>query len=820
LLIAFVILAFGISSFSQSGRIALVIGNGDYEHAAGLRNPVNDAKDVSAQLKLLGFKVIERYDVELREMKRTIDAFGQELGEHEVGLFYFSGHGIQVHGYNYLIPVDANLQSESDAEYECVNAGRVLSKMEGSGVKTSIIILDACRNNPFENSWERGLTSSGLAFMEAPTGSLIAYSTAPGNTASDGSGKNGLYTKHLLKQIGDPEHNLIQVFQEVRKNVREESGGQQVPWESTSLEADFFFNQTGYRIDIFQDQLAERETLDASRKVMKTFGEIKEDPSFLWAEAEGSDVEEADMHARNELTTKIMQQLFQRTGIDKVDELKQTGIGYITKELLLQTERRVAVERRKSYSLRYLPGSLIDQYLEREYSRVKEYFEAADRAMENLKIADASRNYFWVYALCSVTPGGYRLETEEGKGDLFHRASSSLIDLLDNTVAHIVDSASYSDRKVYTLEFSYRDKKVENVDFMYWNGEQWSAVVCANIGTAVVSMHPGMGKKDLKVFMEYSADSEAKFDPYLQLAVITVSPDLDSDIEVRIKSGAYKKHHEISREHLAVIESVLEKVKEKEDGFDPDLFTRDGYGVYKQLLLYGNAEHMSTLEGYNSYEFEGSTYLRNLPFSFSFRNNRVQFTEKLCLELDDQNRISNISFELSEKAITDIMSMNRWPLNSKLQIIHFLENYKTAYALKRYEYIEQIFSDNALIIVGKKLQVADLPDDLNYTLTGPGYEFTKLSKEEYLYRLKRVFKWNEFINIQLEDNVVKKRDNQSEVYGINIKQNYFSTTYSDQGYLFLMVDVKDTRKPVIYVRAWQPEKFPNGDVIGLSDFTY
>jgi hypothetical protein len=819
-LLTTLLLTLSSALFSQSGRIALVIGNSDYEHAAGLRNPVNDAKDVSAQLKLLGFKVIERYDVEMRDMKRTIDAFGEELGDHEVGLFYFSGHGIQVHGYNYLIPVDANLQSESDAEYECINAGRVLSKMEGSGVKTSIIILDACRNNPFENSWERGLTSSGLAFMEAPTGSLIAYSTAPGKTASDGSGRNGLYTKNLLKQMGDPEYNIIQVFQEVRKNVREESGGQQVPWESTSLEDDFFFNQTGYRIDLFQDQLAKNESKDASRKVSKTFEEIKEDPSMLWSEDEGKDVEEADLNARNGITVKIMQVLFDRTGIGNMTKEKQAGIGYIAKELLLQTERRVAAERRTSYSLRFIPGYLIDRYLEREYGKVKEYFEAADRAMENLKIADASRNYFWVYALCAVTPGETGLKTEDGQGDILTHAATALQDLADHTLAEIVDSSSFGDRKVYTLEFSYRGRKVENIDFTYWNGEQWSAVVCANNGSAVVSMHPGSGMQDLKISMEYSDDSETKFDPYLQLAVKAVDPDADSEISVRVTSGSYKKHHEISGEHLAVIDAVLEKVKEKENDFDPDLFTREGYEVYKQLLIYGNAQFLSIGNSYTSFELYGNTYIRSVPFTFSFRNNRVNFSEDLCFELDPEGRVNNISFALSSSAIDDIMKMTRWPLESKLQIIHFLENYKTAYALKRDEYIEKIFSDNALIIVGKKLEVAKQSDQGKYRLTGDNYEFTRLTKEEYLYRLRRVFKWNEYINIQFEENVVKKRDNESEVYGINIKQNYFSSSYADQGYLFLMVDLKDPGQPAIYVRSWQPEKFADGRVINLSDFSY
>lgn len=157
---------------------------------------------------------------------------------------------------------------------------------------------------------------------------------------------------------------------------------------------------------------------------------------------------------------------------------------------------------------------------------------------------------------------------------------------------------------------------------------------------------------------------------------------------------------------------------------------------------------------------------------------------------------------------------------SRLQIIHFLENYKTAYALKRSDYIEKIFSDNALIIVGQKVEISEQPDGSNYSLTGENYEFTKLTKEQYLYRLRNVFSKNEFINIRFEENIVKKRDNQSDVYGINIRQNYFSSNYADQGYLFLMVDMKEYAKPMIYVRSWQPLKNFNGHAITLSDFSY
>lgn len=193
-------------------------------------------------LASLGFDLNKVINPDLRTMKRAIDEFGNSLKGSEVGLFYFAGHGVQVQGVNYLIPVDAELTSEIMVEYDCVEASRVLAHMSQAKNDVNFMILDACRNNPFERSWGRGIHQRGLASMNAPRGSLIAYSTAPGNTASDGSGTNGLYTEWLLKFIGEKNTPVNTMFQKVRLEVMMASNETQTPWEATSLTADFYFN--------------------------------------------------------------------------------------------------------------------------------------------------------------------------------------------------------------------------------------------------------------------------------------------------------------------------------------------------------------------------------------------------------------------------------------------------------------------------------------------------------------------------------------------------------------------------------------------------
>lgn len=223
---------------NNTQRVALVIGNGAYKDAP-LTNPVNDARAIAQALKESGFSVIIRENMDQRSMLSALREFGDRLRAGGTGLFYYAGHGMQIKGRNYLIPVGASIDREDEVAYSAVDAQAVLDKMEAAGNVANIMILDACRNNPFIRSTRSG--QAGLAQMDAPVGTLVAYATSPGAVASDGSGTNGLYTQHLLNAIRQPSSKVEDVFKQVRANVRRDSQGKQVPWESTSLEGDFYF---------------------------------------------------------------------------------------------------------------------------------------------------------------------------------------------------------------------------------------------------------------------------------------------------------------------------------------------------------------------------------------------------------------------------------------------------------------------------------------------------------------------------------------------------------------------------------------------------
>lgn len=221
-------------------RTALVIGNGAYASSL-LKNPVNDAQAVARALQELSFDVTLKENLDQKGMKKEIQAFGEKLQKGGVGLFYFAGHGVQVNGRNYLIPVGAAIEHEKQVEYEAVDMGAVLSEMDYARNRLNIVILDACRDNPFARSFRSA--SQGLASINAPSGTIIAYATAPGSVANDGPGENGVYTGELVKAVMQPGLKIEDVFKQVRSSVREATRGKQIPWESSSLEGDFYFQR-------------------------------------------------------------------------------------------------------------------------------------------------------------------------------------------------------------------------------------------------------------------------------------------------------------------------------------------------------------------------------------------------------------------------------------------------------------------------------------------------------------------------------------------------------------------------------------------------
>lgn len=231
-----------LSATGYEKKYALIIGNAAYAESP-LRNPANDAQIVANELKSLGFDVVAYINLDKAKMKEAIRSLEAKIRDHKgVALFYYAGHGLQYNGVNYLVPVGAKIEREYDIEDECVKADVVLNMLEINENPMNIVILDACRNNPYSKgtrSMDRGLAQPD----NAPKGSIIAFATAPGKTASDGDGQNGLYTQELVKAMRRPGISVEQVFKEVRINVIKLSNSNQTPWENSSLLGDFYFRK-------------------------------------------------------------------------------------------------------------------------------------------------------------------------------------------------------------------------------------------------------------------------------------------------------------------------------------------------------------------------------------------------------------------------------------------------------------------------------------------------------------------------------------------------------------------------------------------------
>jgi len=258
ILLAIIFFVENLTAQTKEVRLALVIGNSNYKEGGSLKNSVNDANLMASTLKDLGFTVIKRTDASRAQMAQAIAEFWSKLGQYNVALFYYAGHGVQVNGVNYLIPVDATLESKDMVSFEAISVNDISSKFEEYDKNINILILDACRNNPFK-SWSRG-GDRGFKAMNPASGTIIAYATSEGATADDGEGTNGLYTEQLVKQLRQPVP-IEKVFKLTRIEVERASNGKQSPQEWSKLKGDFYFvNQTSQNQNVSQTQTQNQVT--------------------------------------------------------------------------------------------------------------------------------------------------------------------------------------------------------------------------------------------------------------------------------------------------------------------------------------------------------------------------------------------------------------------------------------------------------------------------------------------------------------------------------------------------------------------------------
>jgi len=340
-----------VKTSGASKKVALIIGNSNYKDAARLKNPVNDATAMSNALNKLGFDVAELTDATQKEMNRAISQFGRRLNGDTVGFFFYAGHGLQVKGKNYLVPIDALIDSEASVPTETVEIDSVLAQLASSSL--SIVVLDACRNNPFESKVRA--TGGGLAQIDAPKGSFIAFATSPGRTAADGSGSNGVYTSELIKQISIPNLPIESVFKKVRANVAKLTGDAQIPWESTSLVGDFYFIQENRDIQLNRQEELQKIELQKTQqqeaikkledeKILKKAEEIKQQQEQFKKIAEQKRQDELKKAAELAKQQDEARKLEEERILKKAEEIKQQEEAKKIAEQKRQDELKKAAE--------------------------------------------------------------------------------------------------------------------------------------------------------------------------------------------------------------------------------------------------------------------------------------------------------------------------------------------------------------------------------------------------------------------------------------------------------------------------------------------
>ena len=267
-----------------------------------------------------------------------------------------------------------------------------------------------------------------------------------------------------------------------------------------------------------------------------------------------------------------------------------------------------------------------------------------------------------------------------------------------------------------------------------------------------------------------------------------------------------------------IIEQVIGAITSKNYASVNELFTSDGFKIFDKLVHYGNAKVLD-IPKVKAIKFNNRIMCRQIPMVFSFSNNSKKFVENLVFEFNEDDKISGLTFSLQKKAFDDIADKTMWNELDRLTIVDFLEQYKTAYALERIDYIESIFASDAVIIVGRIVKIDKTSE--NKFAQNRIVQMNRFTKEQYIRNLKACFNSNEYINVQFENTEVIRgnpKSDKANVYGITLTQSYYSSSYGDKGYLYLQADLSNPSQPIIHVRTWQPEKNPDGSIYGMGDF--
>ncbi len=582
---------------------------------------------------------------------------------------------------------------------------------------------------------------------------------------------------------------------------------------------------------------------------------------YLSGEGWGESLKAADNAALQDLISKISisvesqfenieEEMSDQNSVDSHSACRSVVNTY--SQATLQNTQRIVIENEPdAHVFRYVKRSEVDKIFESRRLKVFDMVASATRAVEKGKIDDALRYYYWSYCLLQSIPGANSVTDANGHV-LTHWIPEQMNEIFGEVKVQTVNEQD----GMAEICVLYKEQPVTSMDYTYFDGMDWSNLYSAKDGRGFIELRPGMTTENMKVKCEYEYSGEAHIDKEISTVVNVMKGRVFRDAYVMVEKVSSKspsiERAQASHEQSVVasnsqqtieqgqaqkqtiellsvdkekpyresVEKVIAAIRSKNYASAEECFTEDGRDMYRRLISYGNARIM----GDPAYSFYAvgtdEVTCRSVVMSFSFRNNTRKFVESVTFTFNKEGKIDYLAFALDEKSTTDILQHSAWSEYARKILAEFLENYKTAYALKRLDYIRSIFDDNAVIITGKVLtRPANAMGEAGGEYLNNKYvQYTRQGKEQYMRNLERCFASNEYINIRFANNDIVKAGVGGEVYGIQIKQDYYSTNYGDTGYLFLMVDLNDPKQPIIKVRSWQPERDPNFGLIDLSHF--
>lgn len=586
------------------------------------------------------------------------------------------------------------------------------------------------------------------------------------------------------------------------------------------------------------------------------WSDIKENTStYLCGEGFGDTLEEADQNAFSDLISKIS--VYIESDFDQTDVEQNENGGVDSRSVvvskvktysaaaLTNTERIVISNEPDAYVGRYIKRSELAKIFAERLVKVKNFAEYGQRAVEANKVGDALRYYYWSLMLLQSVPHSTSTEFLTHSGETVHLATwlpLQLSEVLDGITVKFVKMTG-SDA---VLSFKYKDEPVAALDYTYFDGRDWSNIYTAKDGVGVIELPSDITLPKVQVRFETSYRSQAHIDKDVENVLSTqklvAMKNAYRDVYL---SGVKTPKAEVKREAKAeaarqeevagkldyvkapknnadVMSKVVKAIKSKNYDSAKEFFTSDGYDMYTKLVHYGNAIVLDDTN-IRYYNFRDKVVARDVKMSFSFAKGATKsFVEDVVFTFNADGLIECIAFGLNDEAFKCVASNTFWNELTRMCLIEFLENYKTAYSLKRLDYLESIFDDNAVIIVGHVAirQTPQMQGDSNDVSFKDNKVVTRtrVSKDKYMKSLSNCFASNEFVNIRFADNEIRKYNTGGETYGIQIKQDYYSTNYGDTGYLFLMVDLNNPDLPVIKVRTWQENSVPTDELITINDF--